>query len=271
MARGGALSVIAFRRFWLASTVSGFGSYVTVVATQVLVVVDLGGSAAQVGLVSAARWTPYLLFGLFAGVLVDRYRRGPVLVASDAGLAVVLVAIPMLRWADALTVPTLMTLMAVFGVLTLARDSAGQSFLPRTVPRELITSANARLDQSDAVAETVGPALGGMLVSVLTAPVAVLADAASYLASAVMVAGARIQEAVPSADPDRRLRRDLAEGLRWVYGHPTLTPGHDRRGGTVGWAAGGRYRFPRRALDRRDRDGGRDGSLSRSPFRNANA
>ncbi len=213
----------SFRRFWVASTLSGLGSYVTVVAVQVLVVVDLGGSATQVGLVSAARWLPYLLFGLAAGVMVDRYRRRPLLVATDAGLAVVLVAIPVLSWAGALDLSALLALMLVFGALTLAHDSASQSFLPRTVPRRLITAANARLDQSDAVAQTAGPALGGALVALLTAPVAVLVDALSYLLSAVLVARTRIEEEA-ARRTERHFRRELAEGLRWVYRHPTLTP-----------------------------------------------
>ncbi|MHA3704203.1 MFS transporter [Jatrophihabitans sp. YIM 134969] len=221
--RAGPLSVRSFRDFWLASTLSGLGSYVTVVAVQVLVVVDLGGSAAQVGLVSSARWLPYLLFGLAAGVLVDRCRRRPLLAASDACSAVVLVAIPVMSWIGAFNLPALLALMVVFGALTLVHDSASQSFLPRTVPRRLITAANARLDQSDAVAQTAGPALGGTFVAALTAPVAVLVDAFSYVVSALLVARTPIAEEVPGR-AERHLRRELTDGLRWVYRHPTLMP-----------------------------------------------
>ena len=212
-----------FRRFWVASTASAFGTYVTTVALQVLVVNDLGGSATDVGLVNAARWAPYLLVGLLVGVLADRLRRRPVLVATDLGRAVVLAGIPLLAALDRLTLPALLALVATLGLLSLANDAAHQSFLPRLVPRAGLSRANARLQQSDAAAQTSGPALGGALVAVLGAPVAVLVDAASYLISGVLTASIRTVEPAPERE-QRHLRRELAEGVRWVYRHRTLAP-----------------------------------------------
>ena len=211
-----------FARFWTASTVSGFGTYITTLAIQVLIVLTLHGGAAGVGLVSAARWLPYLLFGLVAGVLVDRSRRRPVLVTTDIGRGLLLIAIPALALTHRLSIPVLMVFMAVFGLLSLLNDAAFQSFLPRLVPAHLVTGANARLDQSDAVAQTSGPALAGGLVSLLTAPWAVLVDAASYLISGLLLM--RINVAEPPRDPakDRNVRREAAEGLRWIYAHPIL-------------------------------------------------
>lgn len=212
-----------FRRFWVASTVSAFGTYVTTVALQVLVVDDLGGSATDVGLVNAARWVPYLLVGLLVGVLADRLRRRPVLVATDLGRAVVLGGIPLLAALDRLTLPALLALVATLGLLSLANDAAHQSFLPRLVPRTGLSRANARLQQSDAAAQTSGPALGGALVAVLGAPAAVLVDAASYLASGVLTATIRTVEPAPERQ-QRHLRRELGEGVAWVYRHRTLGP-----------------------------------------------
>ncbi len=212
-----------FRRFWVASTASAFGTYVTTVALQVLVVNDLGGSATDVGLVNAARWAPYLLVGLLVGVLADRLRRRPVLVATDLGRAVVLAGIPLLAALDRLTLPALLALVATLGLLSLANDAAHQSFLPRLVPRAGLSRANARLQQSDAAAQTSGPALGGALVAVLGAPVAVLVDAASYLISGVLTASIRTVEPAPERE-QRHLRRELAEGVAWVYRHRTLAP-----------------------------------------------
>lgn len=88
----------AFARFWVAETVSGFGTYVTTIALQVLVVLTLDGSAADVGLVSAARWLPYVGLGLVVGALVDRRPRRPVLVTTDLGRGLLLTAIPVLWW-----------------------------------------------------------------------------------------------------------------------------------------------------------------------------
>ncbi len=216
-----------FRLFWAAETVSGFGSYVTSLAVQVLVVVTLGGGAAAVGVVNASRFLPYLLLGLVVGVLVDRVRRRPVLVATDLGRGLLLVAIPVLALADRLTLPVLAGFMALFGLLSLANDAASQSFVPRVVPRSLLTPAHARLDQSDAVAQTSGPALAGGLVALLSAPWAVLVDAATFLASAALLLRIRVVEPTSRSLSPRSLRKlpaELREGVRWVYRHPTLTP-----------------------------------------------
>jgi MFS family permease len=210
---------------WTAATVSGFGSYVTTLAIQVLVVVTLHGGAAEVGLVSAARWLPYLLFGVLGGVLVERARRRPVLVATELGLGLLLLAIPLLAMAHQLSLPVLMAVMAAFGLLSLLGDAAAQSFLPRLVPPRLLTEANARLGQSDAAAQTCGPALAGVLVSLFSAPLAVLIDAASYLVSGLLLLRVPVVE-----PPSRRgmsprgIRTEAAEGLRWIYRHPTLRP-----------------------------------------------
>ncbi len=214
-----------FPAFWAAATVSGFGTYVTSLAIQVLVVVTLHQGAAGVGLVNAARWLPYLLFGLVVGVLVDRSRRRPLLVTTDLVRAGLLAGIPVLALTHRLTIAVLMAFMVVFGLMSLVNDAASQSFLPRLVPAHLLTQANARLDQSDAVAQTSGPALAGGLVSLLTAPWAVLVDAASYLISGLVLLR------VPVAEPPSRrrvalrdIRGEAADGLRWVYRHRTLKP-----------------------------------------------
>ncbi|HTZ42716.1 MAG TPA: MFS transporter [Jatrophihabitans sp.] len=213
-----------FRPFWTAATVSSFGTYVTTLAIQVLVVLTLHGGAAEVGLVSAARWLPYLLFGVLAGVFVDRVRRRPVLVTTDLVRCLLLVAVPALAVSHRLTLATLMAFMAAFGTMSLANDAASQSFLPRLVPPRLLTRANARLDQSDAVAQTSGPALAGGLVSLLTAPWAVLIDAASYLASGLLLLRVRAVEPPSRQLSLRGVRGEAAEGLRWLYRHRTLAP-----------------------------------------------
>ncbi|GAA3727899.1 MFS transporter [Leifsonia bigeumensis] len=214
-----------FVRFWTAETVSGFGDYVTVLALQVLVVTTLSGTAVDVGLLGASRWLPYLLFGLVLGVLIDRRRRRPVLIATDLGCAVLLALIPLLWWMGRLSLPVVLAIAFAYGTLTLMNDSASQSYLPRLVPRSALLAANARIDQSAAVAQTTGPIVGGALISALTAPIAILVDVASYLASALTLSRIRVGE--PAAAPPaarRSLFAELAEGLRWVYRHRMLAP-----------------------------------------------
>ncbi len=215
---------LGFLRFWSAETVSGFGDYVTVLALQVLVVVVLSGTAVDVGLLGASRWLPYLLFGLVVGVLVDRRRRRLVLVATDLGCAILLALVPLLWWLGWLSLPVVLVIVFGFGTLTLVGDSASQSFLPRLVPRSDLLAANARLDQSGAIAQTTGPVLGGALVSALTAPLAILADVATYLASALAISRIRVDEPASERGARRSLFAELAEGLRWVYRHRMLAP-----------------------------------------------
>lgn len=212
-----------YLRFWTATTVSGFGSYLTTLALQVLVLTDLHGSATDVGLVNAARWAAYLALGLVAGVWIDRVRRRPVLVATDLGRGLLLGLVGALALTGHLTVALLVALVAVFGLLSLAGDAASQSLLPALVPRPLLVRANARLEQSGAAAQTTGPALAGVITTTLGAPVAILLDAVSYLVSGLMLVTLPHAEPAPSAVP-RSARREVGEGLRWVYRHPTLTP-----------------------------------------------
>jgi hypothetical protein len=147
-----------FRLFWTAYTVSGFGSQITALAVAVLIVTTLGGTAADVRLVNAARWLPYLLLGVVVGALVDRVPRKPLLVGADLGRAALLSAVPLLALPDLLSVPVLVGIMALFGLASLVNDAAHQSFLPRLLPRAALPWANARLEQSAAAAETSGPA-----------------------------------------------------------------------------------------------------------------
>ena len=211
-----------FWRLWTASTISGFGSYVTNLAIGVLIVLTLHGGSTEVGLVNAARWLPYLLFGLIAGVLVDRARRRPLLVVTDLGRGILLLAVPVLAMTEQLSLVRLMVLMAMFGLMSLLNDAAFQAFVPRLVPATLLTPAHARLDQSDAVAQTSGPALAGGLVSLVGAPVAVLVDAFSYLVSGVLLWSVRVVEPRPRPMSVRGVPGEAWEGLRWVYGHATL-------------------------------------------------
>ncbi|MEV0697945.1 MFS transporter [Saccharopolyspora sp. NPDC050389] len=180
--------------------------------------------ATELGLLNAARWIPYLLFGLLAGVVVDRYRCKPMLVGADLGRAVLLCAIPALHAVSLLDLPALALLVAAMGLASLFFDAADQAFLPRLVPTGLLTSANARLEQSDAVAQTTGPVLATALIKVLGAPLAILVDAASYLISGVLLASIRVQEPAAPRAARRSLLTGLREGMSWVYRHRMLAP-----------------------------------------------
>ncbi len=207
-----------FLRFWTGETVSSFGVYVTLISLQTLVVLELDGSAQQIGFLNAARLAPYLVLGVVVGALVDRRSRRPVMVVTDLLRAGLLLLVP-LAWAlDALTFPLLLGVVAAIGTASLVNDAASLSFVTRLIPDAHLQRAWARLDTSDAVAQTTGPALGGLLVRLVGAPLAVLVQAGAFLFSAVVVLGLRVGEPPPALDrPAPHLRREMAEGVRWIY------------------------------------------------------
>ncbi|GAA1569450.1 MFS transporter [Kribbella sancticallisti] len=213
-------------RFWMADAVSMVGSSVTGLALQVVAVVTLQASATEVGILNAARWLPYLLFGLLAGVYVDRHRRQPLLVGTDLARAVVLGLIPLAAALDLLTLPLLIAVVLVFGTLSLVYDAAHQSFPPSLVPGPLLTSASARLEQSSAVAQTGGPVAAGALIKLVGAPVAILVDAVSYLVSGILLATVKPlhPEVATGNDQPRNLTQEIRAGLTWVYRSSTLGP-----------------------------------------------
>lgn len=214
----------AFPRFWAAATISSFGSAVSGVALPVLLVQVLDASATEVGLVNAAQFVPYAVLGLIAGVYVDRWRRRPVLVVTSLGRAFCLALIPLLWLAGGLRAWSLALLLIGFGTFSVFGFAASQSILPSLVPRSELVRANARLDQSDTAAQTAGPLVGGGLVGLFGAPVAIAVDAVSYVVDAFLNAGLRVDEA-RSVDAGRpRLVAQLREGFGWTYRHATLGP-----------------------------------------------
>lgn len=207
--------------YWTAATIDSFGSSVTVIAVQVLIVSTLGATATQVGMIRAVQLLPYLLVGLVVGALLDRVRRKPVLVGANLVHAAALLLIPVLWAAGWLSLWAVGAVLFVSGTLGVIEFAAAQSLLPRLVRPELLLSANARLDQADTVAQTTGPVLGGGLVSLVSAPWAILVDAASYVASAVLLGRLRVDEP-PPRPAAAHLREDISEGVRWIYRHATL-------------------------------------------------
>jgi MFS family permease len=212
-----------FFRYWRATAVSGLGTYVTVFALQALVVLTLDGTASDVGLLNAARWLPYLTFGLVVGALVDGRRRLPLMVRTDLVQAFLLLLVPLLWWLDVLSLPVLLVVVFAYGTAAVVNMAATMSFLPRLVERSQLQPAHARVDGADAVASMSGPALGGLLVSAVGAPLTVVLDAATYLYSALTLRRIAVDEPPPRTGVTaRQLLGEIKEGVRWAYGRSGL-------------------------------------------------
>jgi len=220
---GGFFISRSFSRYWRADAVSVLGTYVTLFALQALVVLTLDGTASDVGWLNASRWLPYLVFGLVIGALVDGRRRLPLMIGTDLVQAVLLLTVPLLWWLDALSLGALLVIVFLYGTAAVVNMAATMSFLPRLVPRDRLQPAHARIDGADAVGSMAGPALGGVLVSTVGAPVAVLVDSLTYLYSAITLSRIDVDE--PPARTGvtvRQLLGDIVEGVRWAYGRSGL-------------------------------------------------
>ncbi len=212
-----------FVKLWVGETISLFGSQISGLALPLVAVLVLNASPAQMGLLGAIEFAPFLLFSLFAGIWVDRLPRRPILIVGDIGRAVLLGSVPVAAWYGLLGMPYLYVVGFLVGVLTVFFDVAYQSYLPALVRRDQLVEGNAKLEVSRSVAQIAGPPAAGGLVALLTAPIAVLVDAISFLLSAVAIGLIRVRE--PAIERDRKqsnIWREIREGLAVVFGNRLL-------------------------------------------------
>jgi MFS family permease len=215
-----------FVRLWCAATVTNFGSMVTQLALPFAAIQVLGASAAQLGVMRGLALVPGFVLGLAAGAWLDRLRRRPVLVASDLARAAVHASVALAAGLGALTMGHLYAVAFAAGLLGFLFHVAGEAYLPSLVPRSALVSANARLRGGEAVSEGAGFGAGGWLVQLLGAPLALLVDGATFLASAGFIARIRRKEPPPAPRGEARgagaALLDVREGLEFVLQDPAL-------------------------------------------------
>ena len=213
-----------FGWLWTAETISLAGSAVTTVALPALAVLRLGAGPVEVGLLAAAVRLPYPFLGLIAGVIADRLPRRAVMVTCDLARVLVLGSIPVADAAGLLSVPMLIVIAALSGVFGVFFDIANLALVPSLVGRRGLVRAYGWLEVTNATSNLVGPGLGGLLVQLAGAARAVAADAASFLASAVLLL--RIRPRATEHDhcegPRPSPLADLREGVRFVLREPVL-------------------------------------------------
>ncbi len=204
----------SFARLWVAHVTSGAGTAITNVALPLAAVLVLGATPTQMGLLAAAGSLPNLLFGLLAGVWIDRVRRKPILIWADIGRALLLVTIPVAAWLGQLSFLQIWLVTFAAGALTVFFQIAAISVLPALVEKRQLVEANSRLSTSDAVIAIAGPAAAGGLVQLFSAPRAILVDAVSYLFSALALGGVAEEEPQPASQPDRDDAPEAVNGIR---------------------------------------------------------
>jgi MFS family permease len=211
-----------FVKLWAGQTISLFGSEVTLLALPLTAALTLGATPAQMGLLGAVQTAPFLL-GLFAGVWVDRLRRRPILMWADLGRAALLGSIPVAAVFSVLSLEQLYGVAGLVGLLSVCFNVAYPAYLPSVVQRAELIEGNSKLEMSRSVAHMGGPSLAGGLVQLVSAPIAIIVDALSFLVSALFLGLIRNREPAPSTPGrTRNVWDELGAGLRLVLRHHML-------------------------------------------------
>ncbi len=211
-----------FARLWGATGISLLGSQVTLLALPLAALLALHASAAEAAALAAAGTAPFLVFGLPAGVWMERWSLRRLMVLTDVARALLLASVPVAFGTGTLTMAQLYLVAFGVGSCSVFFDVAALSVLPALVPAARIASANSLVEVVRAGAQTSGPAVGGLLVHALTAPVAVLADAVSYLASALLLRGLP-ELRITGLSPFRgSLLAEVRAGVGFCLRHPHI-------------------------------------------------
>ena len=210
-----------FLKLWVGESISDFGDQITLLAIPLTAVIVLKASAFEMGLLTAVEAAPTALFSLLVGVWVDRLPRRRVLIAADIGRALALATVPIAFVLGALGLAQLYVVAFVTGTLSVFFIVAYQAYLPTLVGRERLVDANGKLNASGSLAQLAGPGVAGVLVQVFTAPMPVVVDALSFLASVTGLSLIRRPEPPVTPRP-RHMGAEIREGMAALLGQPIL-------------------------------------------------
>lgn len=211
-----------FLRFWSGQAASQYGAQITKLALPVLAVLMLRADEAQVGYLNASGLAAFLLVGLPAGAWIDRMRKRRVMILADGVRAIALATIPLLYATGLLELWHLYLIALIQGTASVFFDVSYQSIVPALVHGEQIAEANGKLESTQQIAGLSGPAVAGWLIGLITAPLAILVTATTYLISLAALLTTRDHEVLRPRHHHPPLHREISEGLRWTLGEPML-------------------------------------------------
>lgn len=210
-----------YARLWTASTTSNLGDGLIQVGAP-LVAVQLTREPLLVAGVQMAATLPWLLLALTVGAIADRRGRRNLMVGAALFRAGILAGVGIAVASGHLSLPLIYVAVLAIGIGEVLFDTSSQSLVPDLVERDHLGRANGRLIGAQVVMNNfVGAPLAGLLVGIAAATV-FLGPAVLYLAAALILAGLPCRY-VPPERPPATLRADIAEGLRYLRGEPTLT------------------------------------------------
>jgi MFS family permease len=212
-----------FTTFWTGQAVSQLGAQLGQLAFPVLAVSVLQASEFEVGVLNAAGLAAFLIVGLPAGAWVDRWLKRRTMIIADLARMAAMSAVPLLWWGGILEIWHLYAISALVGTATVFFDVSYQSYVPVLVGSPHVTEANSKLESTAQIARIGGPAAGGALLTVVSAPVLFLGEAAGYLLSALFLARTRDSEERATPADRRPLGTEIKEGLAFVVRHSLIS------------------------------------------------
>jgi MFS family permease len=210
-------------RLWAAQIGSAFGSRITRTVLPMIAILTVGATTTQIGIFSVLGVTPGLFLAVFAGGIIDRGSKRKILIVADLVRAFAILAVPVLAWMGRLGILELYIMISVVGMATAIFSIADNSYLPSLVPQAHLVDANSKLEATDSIAETAGPGIAGILVDLITAPLAMVIDALTYFWSAFMLFKIDAPIEPPTPKPHGQgLFADAVAGFRICMGDPTI-------------------------------------------------
>jgi MFS-type transporter involved in bile tolerance (Atg22 family) len=207
-----------FAKLWTGETISSIGSQVTQFALPLVAILTLKATVFEVGVLNALRFVPVIIVAILAGVVLDRRRRRPLLIACSLTSAVIIGLIPLAQVAGVLSLGLLYAVTLLAGTLSVCFDVGALSYIPYLVGRPRLADANSKMQASIAFAGIAGPGLAGLLIGLISAPITLTVDAVSFLFSAAGLLIVRRREPPPDVGQRTSVRRSMAEGFHAVYG-----------------------------------------------------
>ena len=201
----------AFRRLWLAQTISLLGDFLALFAVQVAIVFRMHGSASDMASVFIASLAPSVVLSPVAGMFADRWDPQRTMIASDLvrGVLVLLLAC-------AVTLPQICAISFAVSCFSSFFAPARAITLPLLVPPDFLLAANARMQQSMQVVRIASPAIASALVAAFGERICYAADSATFFGSALLLAGLRYHRPA-NQSPARAAFRELGAGFSFLF------------------------------------------------------
>jgi MFS family permease len=211
-----------FMKLWIGQSISEFGSHITGTGLPLVAVITLAASPSELGVLAALSSIPILLFSLVAGVWVDRLPRRPIMIFADVARLLLLLTVPLAAFTGHLNMALVYIVTVALSLLTLLFNVAYRAVLPGLISREHLLEGNTKLATSSSLAEVGGPSIAGALIQAISAPVAIIFDALTFLISAISVGLIRQPEPPPATRSGESMLGEVRAGFGVIMHHPIL-------------------------------------------------